>query len=68
MISTSTAESPDGTFTYQLRIPWRAVGSMAYVVGAHGLVSIDYEHAEVPSMRFAPSNTLEDLYDFRYRE
>lgn len=61
-----TAESPDGTFTYRLRTPWRAVGSMAYVVGAHGLVSIDYEHAEVPSMRFAPSNTLEDLYDFKY--
>lgn len=61
-----TAESPDGTFTYRLRTPWRAVGSVAYVVGSHGLVSIDYEHADLQSMRFRPSNTLEDLYDFEY--
>lgn len=61
-----SAESPDGTFTYRLRTPWKAVGSLAYVVGAQGLVSVDYEHAELPGMRFNPSNTLEDSYDFKY--
>ncbi|MBK9147636.1 MAG: hypothetical protein IPM12_07455 [Flavobacteriales bacterium] len=58
------AESPDGSFAYRLTAPWRAVVSAAYVAGANGLVSIDYEYADAANMRYRRSATLEDPYDF----
>ncbi|MBK9177494.1 MAG: hypothetical protein IPM46_14405 [Flavobacteriales bacterium] len=56
--------SPDGTFSYRLHTPWRATASAAYIAGQHGLVSLDYEYADLRSMRFRAANNLEDLYDF----
>lgn len=59
-----TADSPDGIFAYRLTTPWRAVASAAYVAGANGLVSVDYEYADTKSMRYRRSTTLDDPYDF----
>lgn len=59
-----SSNSPDGTFAYRLVTPWRAVASAAYIAGEHGLVSVDYEYADMRRMRFRQSNQLEDLYDF----
>ncbi|MBP7409840.1 MAG: hypothetical protein KA941_13865 [Flavobacteriales bacterium] len=58
------AISPDGTFAYRVVTPWRTTASAAYLAGANGAISVDYEYADMRSMRFKPSNQLEDLYDF----
>ncbi|MFN3874912.1 MAG: hypothetical protein ACK4L7_03245, partial [Flavobacteriales bacterium] len=58
------ASSPDGSFAYRLHTPWRATASAAYIAGGHGLVSIDYEYADLPAMRFGRSRRIDDSYDF----
>lgn len=58
------ALSPDGTFSYRLSTPWRATASAAYLAGANGSVSIDYEYADMSAMQLRAANNLEDLYDF----
>ncbi|MEO8590559.1 MAG: hypothetical protein ABI432_14375 [Flavobacteriales bacterium] len=59
-----SATSPDGTFSYRLNTPWRAVISAAYIAGEKGLVSVDYEYADYRQMRFKPNDNLVDDYDF----
>jgi hypothetical protein len=62
--STYSAESPDGVFTYRLNSPWRAVLSMAYVAGKHGLVSLDYEYADLATTRFRRGDQFLNNYSF----
>ena len=59
------AVSPDGTYAYRVNTPWRATASVAYLAGKNGAVSLDYEYADMRTMRFRPSNQLDDDYDFR---
>ena len=58
------ATSPDGTYAYRVNTPWRATASLAYLAGKNGAVSLDYEYADMRTMRFRPSNQLDDDYDF----
>jgi hypothetical protein len=39
-------ESPSGLFDYQLITPFRAIGSIAFIIGKMGLVSADYEFVD----------------------
>jgi len=48
---TNNAQSPLGSFTYQLQTPFRAIGSIALVFGQVGLISLDYEHIDFSTMR-----------------
>jgi hypothetical protein len=59
-----SAQSPDGTFAYRVRAPWRLTASAAYIAGARGLVSLDYEYQDLRRMRFRAASDLQDLYDF----
>lgn len=59
-----SAQSPDGTFSYRVRTPWRLTASMAYIAGSRGLVTVDYEYMDLRSIRLRSANSLEDLYDF----
>lgn len=59
-----SADSPDGTFGYRARTPWRAVGSAAYVVGKHGVVSVDYMYSDMRQARLTGARDMEDVYDF----
>lgn len=62
--STYSASSPDGVYNYRVVSPWRTVISAAYVAGANGLVSVDYEYADYSRMRLRRSNRLLDPYDY----
>lgn len=62
--SSYSAASPDGVYNYRVVSPWKTVLSAAYVAGAHGLVSVDYEYADYTKMRLRRSNKLVDAYDY----
>ncbi len=47
-----TAESPDGTFDYKLRTPWRASASAALVVKKLGFLSADVEWVDYAANRY----------------
>ncbi len=59
------ASSPEGAFYYRVTTPWRTAASIAYLAGSNGAVNIDYEYADMRTMRFRTANQLEDLYDFQ---
>ncbi len=45
-------ESPDGTFDYKLRTPWRASASAAVVISKMGFVSADVEWVDYAANRY----------------
>jgi len=55
-----------GNFSYNFNTPFKGVGSLAFVFGSRGLVSIDYEYIDYGSMRFSSTST--DIYDKRYMD
>jgi long-subunit fatty acid transport protein len=65
-----TAESPKGSFDYELNTPLRAVGSVAFIVGKYALISADYEFVDYSDARlrsrdykfFDENNTITSLY------
>lgn len=59
-----SATSPDGAFGYRVHTPWRVTASAAYLAGAKGLVSVDYEYADLRRLRFRTAADYADLYDF----
>lgn len=38
--------SPYGTYNYKLETPWRAIGSVSFVLGGFALISADYEYVD----------------------
>ena len=44
--------SPMGYYDYRLTTPFRALGSMAFIIGKYGLVSADYEYVNYSQARF----------------
>jgi len=65
-----TYDSPDGSFNYQITTPFRAIGSLAFIIGKIGLVSADYEFVdysdaqiESQSESFSDANnTINQIY------
>jgi hypothetical protein len=51
----STAYSPLGYYDYRLTTPFRAIGSMAFIIGQYGLISADYEYVNYSQARFNSS-------------
>lgn len=49
-------ETMDGAFGYSLQTPFRAIGSLAFVIGKIGLVSADYEYVNYSLARFRSRN------------
>ncbi len=41
-----------GEFSYNFRTPWKLIGSLAYVIGDKGLVSVDYERTNYANMKY----------------
>ncbi len=50
------ATSPDGTYDYSITTPLRAIGSIALIIGQHGLVSADYEYIDYSTARLRASD------------
>ena len=57
-------DSPDGAFNYRVRTPWNVLASAAYVVGQHGLVSIDYGFTNFRQAKLNKSIDGLSSYDF----
>lgn len=55
----ATQYSPEGYYDYTLRTPFRAMGSLAFIIGQYGLVSADYEFVNYSQARF---NSTYDSY------
>ena len=51
--------SPMGYFDYRLTTPFRAMGSLAFIIGQYGLISADYEYVNYSQARF---NSSSDSY------
>lgn len=49
--ATYNVSSPQGAFDYSLETPFRAIGSLAFVVGKVGLISADYEYVDYSMAR-----------------
>jgi hypothetical protein len=52
---TNTAYSPLGAFDYQLVTPFRAIGSVAFIIGNYGLISGEYEYVNYSQSYFSAS-------------
>lgn len=44
--------SPDGYYEYRMLTPFRAIGSMAFIIGQYGLFSAEYEYVNYNQARF----------------
>lgn len=51
--------SPLGYYDYRMTTPFRAMGSLAFIISQYGLVSADYEYVNYAHARF---NSAEDSY------
>jgi hypothetical protein len=47
--------SPLGYYDYKLTTPFRAMGSLAFIIGSNGVVSADYEYVNYSQARFNSS-------------
>ncbi len=47
-----TANSPDGSFSYSLRTPWRVLGSVGAVLGKRAAVGIELQYEDFASSDF----------------
>jgi len=51
--------SPLGSYDYRLTTPFRAMGSIAFIIGQYGLISADYEYVDYSQASF---NSTYDNY------
>ena len=48
---TKTYSSPEGLFNYSLVTPFRAIGSLGFIIGKRGIISADYEYVNYSQAR-----------------
>ncbi len=53
----NSAQSPEGSFEYRLRTPWRFIGSAGFIFGKNGFISAEAEWVDYTSARFNFNNT-----------
>lgn len=56
---TGKGTSPDGSFEYKLRTPWRYIGSAGVIVGKWGFLSGEVEYADYGKSRFRYSDFVD---------
>ena len=63
--SAKFAQSPTGVYKYELNTPMKVIGSLGFVFGSSGLLSLDYEYTDYTSARlrsddfsFSAANTV----------
>ncbi|MGB4654506.1 MAG: OmpP1/FadL family transporter [Bacteroidales bacterium] len=52
-------KSPRGKFDYRINTPLRAIGSVAFIIGQHAIISGDYEYID-----YSKANLRSDSYAF----
>jgi len=48
--------SPVGDYYYYMRTPWRAIGSLAFIIGNYGLISAEYEYVNYSQAKLSASD------------
>ena len=56
-VFTNTQQSPLGSYDYQMTTPFRAIGSVAFIIGTYGLISGEYEYVNYNQARFYDQNS-----------
>jgi len=56
--------SPEGNFSYNLRTPFKASGSLAVIFQQYGLISVDYEITNFSSSKYEPKKLDRNDYTF----
>ncbi|MGB1248675.1 MAG: OmpP1/FadL family transporter [Chitinophagales bacterium] len=49
---TESNQSPEGTFDYQVRLPWRANAGVSFFFKKYGFIAFDYEAVDYGSMKY----------------
>jgi len=57
--ATNNYYSPINTFDYELQTPFKALGSLGFVIGKYGILSVDYEFVDYSTARLRS-----DTYSF----
>lgn len=66
VINSASQESPEGSFEYRLRTPWRLIGSAGLVFGKSGFLSAEVEYLDYTNARFNFNNSTgsgDDAYE-----
>lgn len=58
-----TAETPLGFYEYNLETPWKANGSIGFIIGKRALINFDYEYID-----YSNAKLRADDYDFDFVE
>jgi len=70
--SSTTEDSPEGTFDYKLQTPWRAMANFAVLINRKGFITADVEYVDYSVSDFnltANSSNIEDRnYEFDLNE
>lgn len=57
-----SADSPEGNFNYAITTPFRAMGSVGFIIGKRGLLNVDYEYVNYQNARLSSSpNVFTDV-------
>lgn len=51
------ADSPEGTFEYRLRNPWRLIGSGGFIIKKKGFISAEVEYVDYTNAKFNYNST-----------
>jgi len=63
--TTFSQSTPFGEYDYMLITPYRAISSLAFIIGSHGVINADYELVDYTTARLRQDNTYgSDGYDF----
>jgi hypothetical protein len=55
-LESSPQYSPIGYYDYHMTTPFRAIGSIAFIIGQYGLVSAEYEYVNYNQARFSSTS------------
>jgi hypothetical protein len=66
VINSKSATSPDGSFEYRMRTPWRLIGSAGLVFGKSGFLTAEVEYLDYKNAKFNFNNSSDggdDAYE-----
>ena len=58
-----SAQTPEGTYTYKLRTPYRLNAGMAFTFSGMALLSVDYEMTDYSKMKFISKDSWDETFD-----
>jgi hypothetical protein len=62
---TYTQKSPDGTFTYSVSTPFRAIGSAGFIIQKRGLLNVEYEYVNYKNAHLSSTpNVFSDVNQY----